>query len=69
MRTVQRQAKDAEIKAAGMVLRAFGPRTSLEDLWVGDTHFEFLRDENGLVIDFVRNEEERRERVAGHVDA
>ena len=66
---MQRQAKEAEIKAAGMVLRAFGPRTSLEDLWVGDTRFEFLRDKNGLVIDFVRHEEERRERVAGHKDA
>jgi hypothetical protein len=61
--TVQSKAR------ALSALRAFGPRTSLEDLWVGDTRFEFLRDENSLVIDFVRHEEERRERVAGHVDA
>jgi hypothetical protein len=65
LRTVQRQAKEAEVKATGMVLRAFGPRTSLEDLWVGDTRFEFVRDGSGLVIDFVRHEEERREGVLG----
>jgi hypothetical protein len=52
-----------------MVLRAFGPRTSLENLWFGDTRFEFVRDENGLVNDFVRHEVERRERVAGYEDA
>jgi hypothetical protein len=66
---VRLQAKEAEVKAAGIVLRAFGPRTSLEDLWVGDTCFEFVRDESGLVIDFVRQEEEKRERVAGYEDA
>ena len=65
-RTVMRQAKEAEIKAAGMVLRAFGPGTTLEDLWVGDgTRFEFVRDESSLVIDFVRHEE-KREEVVGY---
>jgi hypothetical protein len=63
---VQRQAKEAEVKAAGMVMRAFGPRTNLEVLWVGDTRFEFARDESGLAIDFIRHEEERREEVAGY---
>jgi hypothetical protein len=66
---VQRQAKEAEVKAAGMVMRAFGPRTILEDLWVGDTRFEFVRDGSGLVNDFDLHDEDRREMVAGYEDA
>jgi hypothetical protein len=63
-RQTAREEEEAENKAASMVLTAFKEQRSLSTLWVGDrVRFEFLRDEDGRLKEFVRHKEQKKEIV------
>lgn len=58
---ITREEEEAENKAASMVLTAFKEQRFLSTLWVGDkVRFEFLRDEDGRLKDFVRHSEQKK---------
>ena len=58
---IAREEEEAENKAASMVLTAFKEQRFLSTLWVGDSvRFEFLRDEDGRLKEFVRHSEQKK---------